>query len=212
MTASARLLTVVLVAVALVACTHTVSGSAERPTPGLDDDSRSSVDVDSVLLKQSQMRAITGAGEHLTVIPTMDGKRPVDIDQLAGAVPAQCRWYFAETQTFGREMEEFHKTTYQDPPDRALISQGAAGYRDEATSRRAFDDLVGQVTDCESTDGGATFVGDLTSREDGISLRTGDCGRDYRVKSVVLVEVTFCRFPASVPDIVMANVLAQIPD
>ena len=26
------------------------------------------------------------------------------------------------------------------------------------------------------------------------------CGRDYRLKSVVLVEVTFCAFPDSVPD------------
>jgi hypothetical protein len=55
------------------------------------------------------------------------------------------------------------------------------------------------------------FVGALTSREDALSLRTGDCGRDYRLKSVVLVEVTFCHFPASVPDIVMTNLLAQIP-
>jgi hypothetical protein len=33
--------------------------------PGIDDDSRSPVDVDGVLLEQSQMRAITGAGESL---------------------------------------------------------------------------------------------------------------------------------------------------
>ena len=77
------------------------------------------------------MRAITGAGEDLTVIPSMDGKFPVDIDGLVDpAAPAECRWYFAETQTFGPEVEEFHKTTYQDPPDGALISQGAAAYRD----------------------------------------------------------------------------------
>jgi hypothetical protein len=158
------------------------------------------------------MQAITGAGEHLTVIPTMDGKLPVDVDQLARAVSDECRWYFAETQTFGGEVEEFHKTTYQDPPDHALISQGAAGYRDPATARRAFEALVGQVTGCESTADGAMFVGDMTSGADSLSLRTGDCGRDYRVKSVVLVEVTFCRFPPSVPDIVMTNVLAQIPN
>jgi PknH-like extracellular domain len=212
MTAFVRRLALALAAVTVAACTHTVTGTAERPPPGIDDDSRSPVDVDSVLLKQSQMRAITGAGENLTVIPSMDGKQPVDIDQLARAAPAECRWYFAETQTFGQRIEEFHKTTYQDPPDGAQISQGAAGYLDGATARGAFDDLVGQVTSCASTAGGVVFVGDLTSRENSISLRTGDCGRDYRVKSAVLVEVTFCRFPPSVPEIVMTNLLAHIPD
>jgi hypothetical protein len=211
MAAPARLLAVALAAVALVACTHTVTGNAVRPTPGLDDDSRSPVDVDSVLLGRSRMQAITGAGEHLTVIPSMDGKFPVDIDQLAGAVSEQCGWYFAETQTFGDEIEEFHKTSYQDPPDGALISQGAAGYRDQATARRAFDGLAAKIAACESADDGMMFVGALSSREDALSLRTGDCGRDYRVKSVVLVEVTFCHFPSSVPDIVMTNLLAQIP-
>jgi hypothetical protein len=212
MTASAKRLAFAMAAVAVAACTHTVTGSAVRPTPGLDDDSRSPVDVDSVLLKQSQMRAITGAGEDLTVIPSMDGKQLVDIDQLADAAPAECRWYFAETQTFGRTIEEFHKTTYQDPPDGAQISQGAAGYRDGATARSAFEVLVGRVTECASTSDGAMYVGDVTSGENSLSLRAGDCGRDYRVKSVVLVEVTFCRFPPTVPDIVMTNLLAQIPE
>ncbi len=31
------------------------------------------------------------------------------------------------------------------------------------------------------------------------------------MKSVVLVEVTFCAFPDSVPDIVMTNILANVP-
>ena len=38
-------------------------GDAVRSAPGIDDHSRSPVDVDSVLLEQSQMRAITGAGD-----------------------------------------------------------------------------------------------------------------------------------------------------
>jgi hypothetical protein len=212
MAASARLLLAGCIAMVVVGCSQTVTGSAVRSAPGLDDDSRSPVDVESVLLAQSRMQGITGAGENLTVIPTMDGKLPVDIDQLAETAPGTCRWYYAETQTFGSHVEEFHKTTYQDPPDRALISQGAAAYRDHPTARNAFDDLARQITDCESTADGATFVGDLTSGDGAMSLRTGDCGRDYRVKSVVLVEVTFCRFPPSVPDIVMTNLLAQIPD
>ena len=200
-----------LVAALVPACTNTVTGAAVPAVPGIDDDSRSPVDVDVVLLEQAQMRAITGAGDDLTVIPSMDGKLPVDIEGLLDAAPAQCRWFFAETETFGPEVEEFHKTTYQDPPDAALISQGAAAYQDPATARRAFDGLAGLVADCESTQYGPLLVGDSTFADESLQLRAGACGRDYRVKSVVLVEVTFCRFPPSVPDIVMTNLLAQIP-
>jgi hypothetical protein len=211
MPALARTL-LVLCAVALtVSCTHTVAGSAVRPVPGFDDDSRSPVDVDGVLLEQSQMRAITGAGEDLTVIPSMDGKLPVDIDQMADSVPPPCRWYFAETQTFGPDVEEFHKTTYQDPPNGALISQGAAAYRDPGTARRAFDALVELVNRCDSTPLGPTFVGEWTATDDSVQTRGSQCGRDYRLKSVVLVEVTFCSFPASVPDIVLTNIMAKVP-
>jgi hypothetical protein len=215
MLASARtLLVVCAVAMSMagtVSCTHTVTGSAVRPLPGLDDESRSPVDVDGVLLDQSQMRAITGAGDDLTVIPSMDGKQPVDIDQMADAVPPPCRWYFAETQTFGSDVEEFHKTTYQDPPDGALISQGAAAYRDADTARRAFDGLVGLVDRCDSTPVGPTLVGEWTSTDDSVQTRGSQCGRDYRLKSVVLVEVTTCAFPESVADIVLTNIMAKVP-
>ncbi|WP_029114998.1 sensor domain-containing protein [Mycobacterium sp. URHB0044] len=216
MPASARKLLVgwaaALTMAVAVACTHSVTGSAVRSPPGIDDDSQSPVDVDGVLLEQAQMRAITGAGDDLTVIPSMDGKLPVDIDQLAEAVPPPCQWYFAETHTFGPDVEEFHKTSYQDPPDGALISQGAAAYRDAGTARRAFDGLVALVDGCDSTEMGATFVGDWTATGDSVQTRTGSqCGRDYRLKSVVLVEVTFCAFPESVPDIVLTNILAKVP-
>jgi PknH-like protein len=216
MPASARKLLVACVAALTMAgsmsCTHTVAGSAVRSAPGIDDDSRSPVDVDGLLLEQAQMRAITGAGEDLTVIPSMDGKLPIDIDQLAETAPPPCQWYFAETQTFGPDVEEFHKTTYQDPPDGALISQGAAAYRDPETARRAFDGLVDLVNGCDSTDMGPMFVGDWTVTGDSVRTRTGSqCGRDYRLKSVVLVEVTFCSFPESVPDIVLTNIVAKVP-
>ena len=193
-------------------CTQTIGGSALRAVPGVDDDSRSPVDVDTIMLDQSQMRAITGAGEDLTVIPTMDGKVPVDIEPLAESAPPQCQWVFAETQIFGPEVEEFHKTTFQHPPERALISEGAAAYRDTATARRAFDDLVVRVDGCDTTPLGPMFVGDWTVSPDTLQMRlSSGCGRDYRVKSVVLVEVTACRFPDSVPDIVMTNILANVP-
>ncbi|MDT5155007.1 MAG: hypothetical protein QOI01_6740 [Mycobacterium sp.] len=206
-----RLSGAVCAALLVVACTHTVAGTAERSAPGIDDDSRSPVDVDAVLLEQSQMRAITGGGDDLTVIPSMDGKSPVDITILADRVPPQCGWIFAETQTFGPEVEEFHKTTYQNPPRGALISQGAAGYRDAATARHAFDGVLGLVDACGASTSG--YVGDWTATDDSVRTRTSsECGRDYRLKSVVLVEVTFCAYPASVPDLVMTNIVAKIPD
>jgi len=200
-----------LAAMLATGCTQTVTGSALRATPGIDDDSRSPVDVDSIMLDQSQMRAITGAGDDLTIIPSMDGKFPVDIEQLAKGAPPQCEWIFADTQTFGPEIEEFHKTTFQHPPGSGLISQGAAAYRDGATARRAFDALVNLVHDCGSSSSGPAYVGDYTVTHDSISTRFGACGRDYTVRSVVLVEVTFCRFPPTVPDIVMTNILAKLP-
>lgn len=206
-----RPLLVLAAAMCVAACAQTTAGTAVRSAPGIDDDSRSPIDVDTVLLEQSQMRAITGAGDDLTIIPSMDGKWPVDIDQLARAAPPQCQWYFIESQTFGPEIEEFHKTTYQNPPDAALISQGAAAYRDPETARRAFNGLAGLVAECGFTAAGPVFVGDWTSSGDSISTRTGGCGRDYRLKSVVLVEVTFCAFPPSVPDIVVTNILGNVP-
>ncbi len=194
-------------------CTQTVSGQAMQAAAGIDDDSRSPIDVETLMLDQSQMRAITGAGDDLTIIPSMDGKFPVDVEQLADAAPLHCRWIFAETQTFGPEVEEFHKTTFQNPPDGGLISEGAAAYRDRDTALRAFAELVDLVDSCGSTASGPMFVGDWTA--DARSLQTrpaGACGRDYRVKFVVLVEVTHCAFPGSVPDIVMTNILAKVPD
>ena len=209
-TTTARALLLGCVTALAVACTSTVSGSAVRPVPGIDENSRSPIDVDGVLLEQSQMRAITGAGDDLTVIPSMDGKFPVDVNAFAGRVPQACGWLFAETHVFGKEVEEFHKTTYQNPPQGALISQGAAAYRDIDTARRAFAGLVGEVADCGSSTSG--YVGDWTTTGDAIRTRTSsECGRDYRLKFVVLVEITFCAYPASVPDIVMTNILKRIP-
>ena len=54
-------------------------GAAHRGVQG--------VNVDAILLDQPRMQAITGAGQHLTIIPTMDGTSPVDIDALADNTP-----------------------------------------------------------------------------------------------------------------------------
>ncbi|HEY9267720.1 MAG TPA: sensor domain-containing protein, partial [Mycobacterium sp.] len=75
----------------------------------------------------------------------------------------------------------------------------------------AFDDLVGLIEGCGATGSGPAIVGDVTATTDTVRTRPGGCGRDYRVKSAVLVEVTFCAFPDSVPDIVMSNILANVP-
>lgn len=211
MTALARALTAVAAALLTAGCVSVVGGTAVRSVPGIDEDSRSPVDIDTVLLEPAQMQAITGAGEDLTIIPTMDGKIPVDIESLMEPMPTPCRWLFAESQTFGEEVEEFHKTPFQSPSDGGLISQGAAGYRDAPTARRAFDGLVAQADGCGASDYGQAYIGEWTATADALKIRPGDCGRDYRLKSAVLVEVTFCGFTESVPGIVMTNILAQVP-
>ena len=92
-----------------------------------------------------------------------------------------------------------------------MISQAAAGYRDAAVAQRTFDDLVDRIEECDATGSGPAIVGDGMTTADSAHTRPGGCGRDYRVKSVVLVEVTFCAFPDSVPEIVMTNILANVP-
>lgn len=208
----ARPLLICCAALLVAACTHQVDG---RPVRSAADAGSATaapvVDVDQILLEQSSMRAITGAGEDLTIIPTMDGDTPVDIDALAQTVPPECGFVFAETQTFGPDVEQFHKTTFQNPPDGGLISQGAASYRDADTARRAFDDLVVTVEGCGAGSFGPMLVGQWTTDADSLHTRPGACGRDYRVTSVVLIEVTSCGFPESVPDIVMTNIAANVP-
>lgn len=200
-----------VVAVLSVGCTHTVDGAALRSAPLPDENSQSPVDVDAVLLDRRQMQALTGAGEDLTPIPGMESKVPVDVDHLAKSVPAQCAWLVAETQVFGSEVEEFHKTTYQSPPDGGLISQAAAGYRDVDVARRAFGGLVTSIQTCSDSDAGPAMVGRVTATAESVQTRPGGCGRDYRLKSAVLVEVTFCAFPDSVSETVMANIVANVP-
>jgi hypothetical protein len=190
------------------ACTRVVAGTA---LPAFDATPWGVLDVATVLLDQSRMRAITGAGDNLTIIPSMDGRYPVDIDQLAQTAPRECRFIYAETATFGPEVAVFHKTSFQDPPDGALISEGAAAYRDANAARRAFDALVHTVGDCAASSTGWLFVSDWNADADSLQMRPGGCGRDYRVLSVALLEVTYCGFPESVPAIVMTNIVANVP-
>ncbi|WP_204803721.1 sensor domain-containing protein [Mycobacterium riyadhense] len=190
------------------ACTRVVGGTA---LPAFGVQPLGVLDVGALLLDQSRMQAITGAGDHLTIIPSMDGTQPVDIDSLAETAPRDCRFIFAETATFGPDIAAFHKTTFQDPPDGRLISEGAAAYRDASTARHAFDALVNTVANCADSSSGWLLVSRWRADGDSLHLRPGGCGRDYRVLSVALLEVTFCGFPESVSDIVMTNIVANMP-
>lgn len=190
------------------ACTRVVSGEA---LPAFGAVPLGVLDAGTVLLDQSRMRAITGAGEHLTIIPSMDGRYPVDIEDLAATAPPECRFVFAETATFGSEVKAFHKTTFQDPPGGRLISEGAASYHDGDTARRAFAGLVSTVKRCADSSMGWLFVNSWNADADSLHMRPGSCGRDYRVLSVALLEVTFCGFPESVSEIVMTNIAANVP-
>jgi len=61
MPVSARSLTVWCAAVLVAAgCSDTVGGRALRAAPGIDDESKSPVDVETLMLDQSRMQAITG--------------------------------------------------------------------------------------------------------------------------------------------------------
>ena len=85
MALAVRPLALCCAALLAAACTRVVGGAA---VPGFGaEPNLSGVDVDRVLLDQSRMRAITGADEHLTIIPSMDAKSPVDVDTLAQTAP-----------------------------------------------------------------------------------------------------------------------------
>jgi hypothetical protein len=189
------------------ACSRVVGGVATSES-GI---APNGFDVGRVLLDQSRMQAITGGGEHLTIIPSMDATSPVDIDTLAQTAPPACRFVYAETVTFGPDVETFHKTTFQDPPHGGIISEGAAAYRDGDTARRAFGALVSTVRHCAGSSAGYGLVGEWNADDRSLETRPGDCGRDYLLKSVVLMEVTYCGFPDSVSTIVMSNLAANVP-
>lgn len=193
----------------LLGCTRLVGGAALPPdAPPLPD---GTVDVGQIMLDTSRMRGITGSGEELTIIPTMDSTAPVDIDELAATVAPPCRFVFAETAVFGGEHTQFHKITYQYPPKGALISEGAAAYPDPESARRALDAVVATVAECADSPTGPGLVGEWTADEQSLHTRPGNCGRAYLLKSVVLFEVTHCGFSESIADLVLTNMAAEVP-
>lgn len=199
-------------ATTLVGCTRLVGGAAELPpTERAGPMLPAGIDIEHVMLDIGQMRGITGAGEQLTIIPSMDTKSPVDIDPLAETVPAPCRFVYAETATFGTDTTQFHKIAFQYPPKAALISEAVAAYHDAGSARRAFDTLVSTVSDCADSAPGPALVGDWDADEQSLHIQIGRCASDYRLKSAVLLEVATCGFAKSVSELVITNLADRVP-
>lgn len=193
----------------LLSCTRLVGGLGLPPAVPPPADG--AVNVGRIVLDTPRMRSITGAGEELTIIPTMDSTAPVDIDELAATVPPPCRFVFDETAVFGSAFTQFRKTTYQYPPKGALISEGAAAYPDPESARQAFDALVETVAGCADSPAGPHLVGNQSVDEWSLRTGAGSCGRTYLLKSTVLLEVTHCGFSESVADLVVTNMATGVP-
>jgi hypothetical protein len=206
---TSRLVPLWAVAAAVVGCTRLVGGTAlPPPAPPAPDDA---VDLGRIMLDTPRMRAVVGADDQLTIIPTMDSSAPADIDELAATIPPPCRFIFAETAVFGGGPTRFHKTTYQYPPKAAMVSEGAAVYPDGESARYALDALQATVAECADSSAGPGLVGEWAADEQSLHTRAGACGRSYRLKSVVLLEVTHCGFSESIADLVLVNMAAGIP-
>jgi hypothetical protein len=199
----------VLAGVLLVGgCTQITGGVAMMP-PG-EDPWLDGMDVDALLLSTPEMRDVTGAGTDLNGIPGMDSKYTVDNELLVETAPPDCRFVFRESQVFGPDVKQFHKTSFQWPPKSALLSEAAAAYVDTATSRRAFDNVTALVKSCAEAPGGTGFVYDWHTDSQTLRAESGDCGRIYRVQSTVLVEVTYCGYSHVVPDVVASRIAAKV--
>lgn len=193
----------------LLGCTRLIGGVAlPAVAPGAPDDT---VDPGRIMLGPPRIRALVGADEQLTIIPTMDSAAPVDIDELAATIPPPCRFIFAETKVFGSRATRFHKTTYQYPPKGALLSEGAAVYPDPESARGALDALVGAVAECADSPAGPELVGDWAADDGTVRTHAGACGRGYQVKSVVLLEVTYCGFSGGDAELILSNMAAAVP-
>ncbi len=169
------------------------------------------LDVDDLLLTTAEMRDLTGAGLDLNGVPGMDSKWTVDDELLVGAAPPQCQFVFRESQIFGPDVKQFHKTSFQTPPDSAMLSEAAAAYVDGATARRVFDNVSNLVKACGDTPSGYGYVYEWTT--DGQTLWSEslcDCGRIYRLEDNVLIEVTYSGYSHVVPDLVTTRIASRV--
>ena len=105
-------------------------------------------------------------------VPSTDGKIPVDFSDLMTERRSNAMG-LRRTQIFGSELEEFHKSIFQNPPDGGLISEAAAGYRDPDTARRLRRSCRARLRlRCDKTR--PTSIGEWTADVD--SLRTRPAG------------------------------------
>jgi hypothetical protein len=191
-------------------CLHVVDGVAtmpptEGPYPG-------GIDVDKLLLTTPELRDITGAGLDLSGVPGMDSIQTVDDELLVDSAPPECQFVFLESQTFGPDVKQFHKTSFQNPPKAALLSEAAAAYVNADAARRAFDEVTNLVKACGESASGDPYVYDYTA-EPGVVIRAEsirDCGRIYRLADTVLVEVTYCGYSHVVPDLVVNRIASRV--
>ena len=191
-------------------CTAVVDGTAMMPpaeTPWLGG-----MDVDELLLSAAELRDITGKGLDLTGVPGMDSRKTVDDELLAEGAPRECQFVFLESEIFGGdELKQFHKTSFQTPTDSALLSEAAAAYADAGTARHAFDNVVTMVSGCRAASLATLFVGQYSVEGDTLRVQTGpDCGRIYRVRSSVLIEVTYCGYSEVVPNVVTNRIATRV--
>lgn len=202
-----RVLACAAAAVVVVSgCTRSVEGLATLP---MAEPGGAFLHAGDVLLGQAQMRAVTDSA-GLTTVPGTDSSAPVDITDLAAAVPAACAFTFADTLTFGTDWRDFRKVFYQIPPDSAMISEAAAAYPGTDTARGAFATLRSTVMECAATSYGPLLIGEWQADAGSLRMRVGECGRDYRVKSTMLVEVTFCGFDDPTATLVVSDILSRI--
>ena len=208
--ASGALVRLVAATAVSAGCAHVVTGAPALPatvTPGHNH----GVNVDDVLLTAPELRAVTGAGLDMTEVPGMDATKPVDEEDLVQLAPPDCQFIFRESLIFGPDVEQFHKTAFQTPPRSALLTEGAAVYPDADTMRRAFDSVANMVMSCGNTAFASMFVGQWSADDTTLRTRTGaNCGRVYRSESAVLIEVTYCGYPAAVPEEVAKRMAAKV--
>jgi PknH-like extracellular domain len=169
------------------------------------------MDVDELLLTTAEMRDLTGAGLDLSGVPGMDSIQTVDNLLLVDSAPPECRFVFLESQTFGPDVKQFHKTTFQTPPKSELLSEAAAAYVDADTARRAFDNVADLVKGCGESTSGYAYVYDWSVAPQIVNAQSiGDCGRIYRLEATVLIEVTYCGYTHVIPDLLAARIAARV--
>lgn len=190
-------------------CARVVGGLASMPPT----ESRylKGMDVDDLLLTTPEMRDLTGAGLDLTEVPGMDSIQTVDNDLFVDSAPPECRFVFLESLIFGPDVKQFHKTSFQTPPKRELLSEAAAAYVDADTARRAFDNVTNLIKACGDGNSGYAYVYEWTADPQTVHAESiGDCGRMYRLAATVLIEVTYCGYTQVVPDLVATRIASRV--